>query len=224
MNKAVSSMASRVLWQRGAWLGVLVLVLVWTGSAQAAASPTDTVKEAIAQVLKILKNETFNRQQRWDAIGEVIDQRFDFRSMSQSVLASNWRTATVEEKRRFVDFFSQYLEDTYRNKIESYTNQSVEYIGEQIRKDRAVVDTAIVADDLRIPVTYRLKNNDGEWYAYDVIIEGVSLVSNYRDTFNAIIKAEGMDGLLVDLEGRIANYKARHGGELPPAESTSGNP
>ena len=135
--------------------------------------------------------------------------------MSQSVLASNWQEATTEEKRQFVEFFSQYLEDTYRTKIESYTNQSVEYIGEHIRKDRATVDTAILTDAARIPVTYRLKNNDGTWFAYDVIIEGVSLVNNYRNTFNAIIKAEGMNGLLIDLEGRIADYKAKRGG-LPP--------
>ena len=135
--------------------------------------------------------------------------------MSQSVLATNWQSASTEEKRQFVEFFSQYLEDTYRNKIEAYTNQRVEYLSEQIRRDRAVVDTEIVTDTTRIPVTYRLKNNQGQWYAYDVIIEGVSLVSNYRNTFNAIIKAEGMDGLLLDLEGRIANYKDKHGG-LPP--------
>ncbi|MEQ8662707.1 MAG: ABC transporter substrate-binding protein, partial [Gammaproteobacteria bacterium] len=134
---------------------------------------------------------------------------------SQSVLASNWQEATPEEKRQFVEFFSQYLEDTYRTKIESYTDQSVEYLGEHIRKDRATVDTEIVTTSTRIPVTYRLKNNDGEWFAYDVIIEGVSLVNNYRNTFNAIIKAEGMSGLLLDLEGRIDDYKAKHGG-LPP--------
>jgi phospholipid transport system substrate-binding protein len=184
-------------------------------AALAEQSPTETVKEATNEVLKVLKNDGFKREQRWSEIGRIISARFDFRSMSQSVLATNWRTATTEEKRQFVEFFSQYLEDTYRNKIESYTNQSIDYLSEQVRKDRAIVDTEIVTDDARIPVTYRLKNNDGKWFAYDVIIEGVSLVNNYRNTFNAIIKAEGMDGLLVDLESRISRYKDKHGG-LPP--------
>ena len=111
-----------------------------------------------------------------------------------------------------MEFFSRYLEDTYRNKIEAYGDQSIVYVSEQIRKDRAMVDTEIIAQGKRIPVTYRLKNNDGDWYAYDVVIEGMSLVSNYRDTFNAIIKSEGMEGLLSDLEVRISNYKERHGG------------
>ena len=182
---------------------------------QAATTPTETVKGAVDKVLGILESEGLNREQRWTEIGKVINARFDFRSMSQSILATNWRSATPEEKRRFVEFFSQYLEDTYRTKIEAYTNQRIEYVSEQVRKDRAIVDTQILTNSTRIPVTYRLRNNDGEWYAYDVVIEGVSLVNNYRNTFSAIIKSEGMDGLLVDLEGRIATYKNKHGG-LPP--------
>ena len=195
------------------WLLALIAVGFLLGPicALASKSPTDTVKEAIDDVLQVLKNEAYDREQRWLEIGRIIDARFDFRSMSQSVLATNWRAATTEEKRQFVDFFSQYLEDTYRTKIEAYTDQKVVYISEQVRKDRAIVDTEIVTDQNRIPITYRLKNNDGTWFVYDVIIEGVSLVNNYRNTFNAIIKAEGIDGLLTNLESRISAYKVEHG-------------
>jgi len=196
-------------------LSICVIAALPTAPVEAAMTPTQTVKEAVSGVLKILKDDRLNREQRWLEIGKIINTRFDFRSMSQSILATNWRTATAEEKRRFVEFFSQYLEDTYRTKIEAYTGQRVDYLGEQVRKDRAIVDTQIVADKVRIPITYRLKNNDGEWFAYDVVIEGISLVNNYRSTFSAIIKSEGMDGLLLDLEGRIASYKEKHGG-LPP--------
>lgn len=198
-------------------LGLLLLAPV-----AFAATPTETVREAVDAVIKVLRNDALDREQRWTEIGRVIDARFDFRSMSQSVLATNWRTATAEEKRRFVEFFSQYLEETYRSKIEAYTDQRVEYIAEQVRKDRAIVDTEIVTSANRIPVTYRLKNNDGEWFAYDVVIEGVSLVSNYRNTFNAIVKSEGMEGLLTDLENRIAAYKTKHGGL--PAEGGDATP
>ena len=194
---------------------VLVFAMLLTGPVHAAMTPTETVKTSIDKVLEILRDERLDREQRWAEIGEVINAGFDFRRMSQSILATNWRSATAEEKRRFVEFFSQYLEDTYRNKIEAYTDQRVEYVGEQVRKDRAIVDTQILTDETRIPVTFRLKNNDGQWFAYDVVIEGISLVNNYRSTFSAIIKSEGMDGLLVDLEGRIAAYKEKHGG-LPP--------
>lgn len=196
-------------------LVAVVLLMVLASPALAARTPTDTVKDAINQVIAELKGHSLEREQRWASIGRIINDRFDFRSMSQSVLATNWQEATTEEKRQFVEYFSQYLEDTYRTKIESYSDQRVEYLAEQVRKDRATVDTAVVTSDKRIPITYRLKLTKGEWVAYDVVIEGVSLVNNYRSTFSAIVKAGGMDGLLTDLEGRIADYKAKHGG-LPP--------
>ena len=125
--------------------------------ASARTSPTETVKQATEEVLSILRNKALDREQRWAEVGKIIDARFDFRSMSQSILSTNWRTATTEEKRRFVEFFSQYLEATYRTKIEAYTDQRVEYISEQVRKDRAIVDTEIVTSSTRIPVTFRLK-------------------------------------------------------------------
>jgi phospholipid transport system substrate-binding protein len=197
-----------------------VVILSGTGTGQAIAatplSPTATVQDAIQRVVSILRNTEFDRDTRWLEIGRVIDARFDFRSMSQSVLSANWRMATVTEKAQFVEFFSQYLEVVYRTKIEAYSDQNVEFVGEDIRRDRASVDTFIVANNIRVPVTYRLKNNDGEWFVYDVLIEGISLVNNYRNTFSAIIQAEGMEGLLTDLEGRISDYKAKHGGLLPP--------
>ena len=196
-------------------LVAVVLLMVLASPALAAFTPTDTVKDAINQVIAELKGHSLEREQRWASIGRIINDRFDFRSMSQSVLATSWQEATTEEKRQFVEYFSQYLEDTYRTKIESYSDQRVEYLAEQVRKDRATVDTAVVTSAKRIPITYRLKLTKGEWVAYDVVIEGVSLVNNYRSTFSAIVKAGGMDGLLTDLEGRIADYKAKHGG-LPP--------
>lgn len=190
----------------------LIALLLMARPASAATTPTDTVKGAIDQVIASLQGHSLAREERWASIGRIINDRFDFRSMSQSVLATNWQDATSEEKRQFVEYFSQYLEDTYRTKIESYSDQRVEYLAEQVRKDRATVDTAVVTTDKRIPISYRLKLTKGKWVAYDVVIEGVSLVNNYRSTFSAIVKAGGMDGLLTDLEGRISKYKLKHGG------------
>ena len=85
----------------------LLCGIALTGTVRAEMTPTEAVKEAIGEVLVILKNETYDREQRWAEIGKIIDARFDFRSMSQSVLASNWQEATTEEKRQFFEFFSQ---------------------------------------------------------------------------------------------------------------------
>jgi phospholipid transport system substrate-binding protein len=171
-------------------------------------NPTARVKDSVEKVISILKDESLERELRWKSIGSVINQSFDFRSMSQSILATNWRTATPAEREKFVEFFSQYLEETYRTKIEAYINQKVEYVGETINGKRAVVETLIVTDNAEIPVNYKLKNNDGIWFVYDVVIEGISLVNNYRSTFAAIVKNDGMDGLLNDIQLRIDKHKS----------------
>lgn len=180
----------------------------WVVLAIAAQTPTLRVEQTIDAIVKILHADGTDREDKWQQIGAIIDEGFDFQSMSQSVLARNWQAATKEEKRQFVEFFSQYLEETYRAKIESHTNQRVDVLKETVRGERAVVNTAIVTDAGSIPVDYKLKLNGDTWFAYDVVIEGISLVNNYRNTFDAIVKSEGMDGLLRDLEGRIARHRA----------------
>lgn len=181
-------------------------------------TPTGRVKDSVDKVLKVLKDKSLDREARWSKIGIVINDSFDFRSMSQSILATNWKKATPEERQQFVVFFSQYLEDTYRTKIEAYTNQKVEFRGETIRGKKAVVETVIITDNSEIPINYKLKNNDGFWYAYDVVIEGISLVSNYRSTFSAIVKNDGMDGLLNDIQNRVNKYKASQKEQAPKQE------
>ena len=176
--------------------------------AEQFSTPSERVKDSIEKVITVLKEKSLDKEDRWKKIGVVINESFDFRSMSQSILATNWKQATVEERQQFVFFFSQYLEDTYRMKIEAYTNQKVEFVGETIRGKRAIVETLIITDDVEIPVNYKLKENDGNWFAYDVIIEGVSLVNNYRSTFSVIVKNDGMDVLLTDIKSRINKYKA----------------
>lgn len=185
----------------------IIMIMIHTSAYAVFSDPTARVKDSVDRVITILKDKSIDRETRWNRIEVVINEGFDFRSMSQSVLATNWKKATPEERQRFVEFFSQYLEDTYRNKIEAYTNQHVEYVGETIRGKRAVVETRILADSTEIPVNYKLKNNDGEWFAYDVVIEGVSLVNNYRGTFAAIVNNGGMAGLLNDIQARIRKHK-----------------
>ncbi len=195
----------------------LPLVIVLLGAAQlvlaeeaqpAPQDPAKRVQQGVELVLGIVQDKTLTREQRFAKIRTLVDKYFDFRSMSQSVLATNWKKASPDERRRFVDFFSEYLENTYFGAIESYTGEEIEYGEGKIRGKRALVDTFIITKTARIPVTYKLKLNDGEWYAYDVIIEGVSLVNNYRRTFSAIIRDDGVDGLLNDIQQRIDKYKA----------------
>jgi phospholipid transport system substrate-binding protein len=171
-------------------------------------TPMGRVKDSVGRVISILKDKSLDRETSWQKIADVIDDGFDFRSMSQSVLATNWKKASAEERSRFTEFFSQYIEATYRSRIEAYTDEEIIYKDEVIRGKKAIVETVIKTSSTEIPVNYKLKNNDGEWFAYDVIVEGISLINNYRNTFAVIVKNEGMDGLLSDIQRRIDRYKA----------------
>ncbi|MBI2969392.1 MAG: ABC transporter substrate-binding protein [Gammaproteobacteria bacterium] len=176
--------------------------------AAAGLGPLERCKEDIGAILLVLGDSSLEREARWEKVSAILYERVDFRSMSQSVLAANWQTATPEEKEEFIDYFSQYLEEVYRQKIEAYSNQRVEYVHETIAEERAVVDTVIATESTRIPVSYKMKNNDGEWFIYDVVIEGLSLVNNYRSSFGDKIKTDGMEGLLADIRGQIEQYRA----------------
>jgi phospholipid transport system substrate-binding protein len=176
-------------------------------AAFAAGSPAERVRETTERILATVTDASLETTERQARIRAIIDERFDFETMSQSVLANHWQRATPAERARFTDFFSQYLEITYMSSIESYHGELIRYTGERIKGERAVVDTEITGGGAPVPVSYRLRLSNGEWYAYDVVIEGVSLVSNYRSTFAGIVKTEGIDGLLHDLEGRIDEYR-----------------
>ncbi len=190
---------------------IVCLITMTSPIVATAGLPTERVEGAVSSILAILQDATLNREARWEQIGLIINERFDIEAMSQSILATNWKKATPEEKRNFIEFFSQYLENTYRQKIEGYSNEQVRFIGEKVTDERATVDTSIVTDSVEIPVIYKMRLNRDDWYVYDVVVEGVSLVSNYRNTFAAIVKSEGMDGLLLNLQDSIDKYKSEQG-------------
>lgn len=184
---------------------VLSLSLIGTPATIIAAvqSPSETVKTTVEEILTILRDKTLDWNSRQKKIEVIIDERFDFRSMSQSVLATHWKKASPSERERFVHFFSQYLELTYAKKLKNYNNEQVKYGKEKVRGDRAVVDTFIVTKGAEIPVSYKLRLDEDQWYAYDVVIENTSLINNYRTVYSAIVRSEGMGGLLDNLEGQI---------------------
>lgn len=191
---------------------ILALLLACANVSAVAASstPTERVQGAVDQILQVLADQSLNWQQRHDRIAEVVDRVFDFRSMSQSVLATNWQRASASERDQFVRFFSDYLESTYMEKLKNYSNEYVSYTGESIRGDRAVVDTEIIGDGKRIPVSYRMRLNEGEWFAYDVVIEDISLVNNYRNIYYGVIQRQGLTGLIDQLELKLQEQKARN--------------
>ena len=177
--------------------------LAFTATSYAGNTPTDDVRTAVDAILVILKNEQLDKQEKRAQMSDIIIKRFDFRAMSQRTLATNWKKTTDEEKDQFVELFSQLIENSYVGKLESYTNERVDYPGEKVSGRKAVVETLIISSSADIPVDYRLYEKDGQWLVYDVIIEGVSLISNYRSSYQEIMKKEGFDGLLAKMQAKI---------------------
>jgi phospholipid transport system substrate-binding protein len=176
------------------------------GSAET--SPTQTVHESVDAILELLRDHTLEQADRRAKIRAHINKRFDFKAMSQRTLATNWKHATEQERQKFVDLFSQLIENTYLGKIEAYTNEKVEYPGEKVKGNKALVETLIIAASADIPVDYKLYKKGDAWWVYDVIIEGVSLVSNYRSSYQEIVKNEGFDGLLAKMQEKIDELRS----------------
>jgi phospholipid transport system substrate-binding protein len=186
----------------------LFAILFVFPSSSPAASPRTEVKATVDQVIATLKDETLSAAARREKLTSIIRPRFDFRIMSRSVLGVNWRRATETQKRRFIGLFSELLKSTYVSKIEQYTNERVNYGEERIEDDRALVETMLVTQSTEIPIIYRMIRKDGEWKVYDVVIENVSLVRNYRSTYDEIARKEGIDRLLQRMEEKLTELRS----------------
>ncbi len=183
-----------------------------TVMATASLSPTAQVKSTVDAVLEALKNQTLNKQERREKLRELIKSQFDFRTMSQGVLATHWKKVSAEERERFIDLFSQLLEWTYIGRIEAYTDEKVEYTNEKIKGKRALVETMIITANAQIPIIYKLIKRDDKWLVYNVLIEKVNLVRNYRDSYRSIVKKEGIGGLLAKMEQKVEELKSKADG------------
>lgn len=184
-------------------LCIMAVALSFTTGAIAASSPTEDVRTSVDAILLILQNDELDKQQKRAEISKIVSQRFDFRAMSQRTLATNWKKTSNEEKKQFIELFSQLIESSYVGKIEAYTNEKVEFPGEKVKGKKAVVETLIITSSADIPVNYRMYQKGDQWLVYDVIIEGVSLISNYRSSYQEIMKDEGFDGLLNKMQAKI---------------------
>jgi phospholipid transport system substrate-binding protein len=188
----------------------LVIVCLFGTALRSTAVPsaTEQVRETVDAVIKILKQKDLDKEKREKDLSTVIRKRFDFRTMARGALALNWRKATKEEKDRFVKLFTDLLEATYIGKIEKYNDETVTYGRERITKNRAVVETQIVTSSTEIPINYRLILEGDQWLVYDVIVEEVSLIRNFRETYREIVRREGLEGLFAKMQEKIKELKS----------------
>ena len=190
-------------------------------ASDAGHSPMGAIQSTIDTVLEIMRDKSLSvpdkKEERRAKISAQISERFHFEEMSKRSLAKHWKKRTPEEKAEFVDIFSELLEASYISKIEAYTDEKVTYDKETIKSKGkySLVKTTIVTKSVEIPIDYKLINKKGEWWVYDVIIEGVSFVSTYRSQYNRIIKKESFAALIDSMKNKL---KELHNGK---AESAS---
>ncbi len=192
--------------RRGLVLVALIATLVGSAGIAAAADPRETMQETIDQVLAVLNDSERNHEQRLAAIEEIAYARFDMRTMSRLVLGRDWKRFSDEQKDEYLTAFKLYLANNYGDRINRYDQQSVEIIGvrDEPRGDKTV-QTKIVGgefDDAR--VDYRMRNKSGSWLVIDVVIEGISTVSNFRDQFREVLSRGGPAHLLEKLHEKNA--------------------
>ncbi|MEN2985826.1 MAG: ABC transporter substrate-binding protein [Thermodesulfovibrionaceae bacterium] len=180
-----------------------------------AITPKEQIKKGVDSVISILKDPKYKGKekihQRRAALRAEIGKFFDFDEMSKRALGIYWKERTPQEKKEFVELFKDLLERSYAEKIESYTDEEILYTDEFIENSKyATVKTKIITKERKdIPIDYRLYFNGKEWKVYDVLIEGVSLVSNYRSQFNKIIRVHSYQELIKRMKAKQLEEKIR---------------
>lgn len=170
-------------------LGLVMFLSVWSQAALAGPA-LDSVRSSVDEVLGILTSTKPGAPGRTEKLDVSIRKIFDPEELAKRTLATNWESFSPEERTRFTAAFVRLLEHTYLRRIEAYTNEQVVFLNESsLGENRAEVSTKVVTSTKEVPIVYRLiKKSD--WKVYDVVIEGVSLVQNYRNQFNQILAKE----------------------------------
>lgn len=187
----------------------MILGLLTSVSSWAIQSPQDLVQQTAEKMLDRLRTERKVIDEHpgriYELVNEIVLPHFDFERMSSWVLGKYWRTATAEQRKHFVEEFRNLLVRTYAKSLSSYTDNKITYLpfrGDPQQTDVKVRTEVDQPGGFPIPIDYDLYLKGDEWKVYDVTIDGVSLVTNYRTTFANQIRREGLDKLIASLANR----------------------
>lgn len=185
----------------------LLLSLSWFSPLAAATTPKEDIRKTVDQVLTVLRDPQLKGVPRREKLSVLIRARFDFVTMSQYTLGRYWKSASPEEQKSFIKLYSDLLEESYIGRVEAYSNEVVNYGSEKIEGDRAVVATSVRSGNVEIPIEYRLAQKNGEWFVYDVVVEEVSMIKNYRSSYGEIIRKDGFARLLELMAEKIETLR-----------------
>ena len=194
-----------------------------------AGAPTEQLRRSIELVLKVVQDPALKAEakaaERRAMIRTIANEIFDFAEISRRSLGPHWRGRNPAEQREFVRLFGDLLEHAYVSKIEGYSGERILYVNEQMDGDVATVRTRLVTKQgTEVPLDYRMLKEGDRWRAYDVLIEGVSLVANYRVQFNSIIRRASYQELVVKLRAKTSEPIERPAAPRPKLEAPPAGP
>jgi len=174
--------------------------------------PTEQVRQTADRVLQLLQDSRAKANngapERREQLRQILATRFDFAEMAKRSLGANWQKGSAAEQQQFVRLFSKLLENSYIGQIEAYAGQKIIYGREAVEQNQADVETKIVTKKSQeLAVNYKLKADGADWKVYDVVIENVSLVSNFRTQFNRILAKASFAELISQLESKATGSK-----------------
>jgi phospholipid transport system substrate-binding protein len=189
--------------------GIVCFILIFAIAAPVlTGEPTEQVKQTTDKVIAVLTDPTLKdtdkTEERRKLLRQIADERFDWEEMARRALARHWANRTDEEKREFVSLFSDLLERTYMGRVDNYSGEEVLYEGETVDGDYGIVRVRVLTTtDAEIGTEYRVRRKENGWFIYDVSIEGVSLINNYRTQFNSIILKSSYRNLVKRLRAKV---------------------
>ncbi len=196
-------------------LAVVTALVLAVGVAAApaiAGEATEAMRGTIDEVLRILADQSLKQpakaNERRQMLEKVVGERFDYEEMSRRSLGTSWTNLSDKDKHEFVSLFQTLLVNTYADKIESYTGDGVQYINERTEKEYAEVRTKVLTGKTDIPLDYRLLHKGSAWRVYDVVVDGVSLVNNYRGQFSKILRNGSYADLVDQLRKKSEKIKS----------------
>ena len=168
---------------------------------------SEGVKKTLDSIIGIVSREDLKnnekKAERRALLREIVSKKFSYYEMSRRSLAKHWKERTAEEKKEFADLFGKLLENSYANKIETYSNEKIIYVDEKKKGNFALVKTIIQKNNDEIPINYKLVKLDNDWKIYDFIVEGVSMIKNYRTQFKKIIHKSSYEELVSKLKKKL---------------------
>jgi phospholipid transport system substrate-binding protein len=201
-------------------LALAVGVILLTGSVPDAwaGPPTDQLKAQIDRVLRVMDAPEYKKEgkqrDRRAAVRQIANEIFDFTETARRSLGRHWQSRTPAERQEFVALFSDLLERSYISKIELYGGERISYQGDTIDGDVAFVRTKLTTKQgTDIPIEYRMLRRGDKWMVYDVVIEGISLIANYRAQFNKIIQTSSYQELVQRMKTKQEEFEVTRGHE-----------